>query len=113
MVGHGPQQTTQTADQTEQSTAIDNVQQSTTSNPTPTLGVVGTQDLEILKKFSEIEALIQRILGVLAQIKKSAPSCYANSPFVDEIAMVEMPQKFSFPNMKLYDGTSDLDDHMA
>ena len=91
----------------------DNVLWSTMSNPTPTSGVVSVQDPEILKKFIEIEDLIQRILGVPAPIKKSAPSCYADSPFIDEITLVEMPWKFSFPNMKLYDGTSDPNDHIA
>ena len=71
------------------------------------------QDPEILKMFTEIEALIQRIPRVPAPILKSAPSCYADSLFVDKIALVEMPRKFSFPNMKLYDGTNDLNDHIA
>ena len=71
------------------------------------------QDPEILKKLTEIEALIQRILGVPAPIKKGTPSCYANSPFVDEIALVKMSRKFSFLDMKLYDGASDSNDHIA
>ena len=60
-----------------------------------------------------MEALIQRIPGMPAPIKKSAVSCYADSPFVDDIALVEMPKKFNFPNMKMFDGTSDPDDHIA
>ncbi|XP_062088680.1 uncharacterized protein LOC133795242 [Humulus lupulus] len=60
-----------------------------------------------------MEALIQRIPGMPAPIKKSAASCYADSPFVDDIALVEMPKKFNFPNMKMFDGTSDPDDHIA
>ena len=40
-------------------------------------------------------------------------NCSADSPFTDNISLVEMPQKFSFLNMKLYDGTSNLDDHIA
>ena len=39
--------------------------------------------------------------------KKSSVNFYADSPFTDNIALVEMPQKFSLPNMKLYDGMSD------
>ena len=74
---------------------------------------MGKQDPEILKKFVEIEALIQRIPGVPAPIKNNALSYYADSPFVGEIAPLEMPRKFSFLNMKLYDGTSDPDDHLA
>ncbi|KAL5837095.1 hypothetical protein ACOSQ3_014264 [Xanthoceras sorbifolium] len=48
-----------------------------------------------------------------APIKKSSINSFADSPFVDAIALVEMPRKFSFPNMKRYDGTTDPDDHIA
>ena len=48
-----------------------------------------------------------------APIKKSVVNCYADSLFTENIVLVEMSKKFSFPNMKLYDGTSDLDDHLA
>ena len=60
-----------------------------------------------------MEALIQKIPGVPAPIKKSLPHSYADSPFVDSIALIEMPRKFSFPNMKMYDGTTDPMDHIA
>ena len=46
-------------------------------------------------------------------IKKSFVNSYADSPFTDNIALVEMPQKFSFPNIKLYEGTTYSDDHIA
>lgn len=46
-------------------------------------------------------------------IKKSSTNSLANSPFVDSIALVKMSRKFSFPNMKIYDGTIDPDDHIA
>ncbi|KAL5808662.1 hypothetical protein ACOSQ3_029353 [Xanthoceras sorbifolium] len=48
-----------------------------------------------------------------APIKKSAANSFANSSFVDTIALVEMPRKFNFPDMKQYDGTTDPDDHIA
>ena len=47
-----------------------------------------------------------------ALIKKSYLNSYADSPFIDKIAPVEMPRKFIFPNMKLFDGTSNLDNHI-
>ena len=65
------------------------------------------------KKFAEIKAMIQRISGVLTPLKKSLPHSYANSPFIDFIALVKMPKNFSFPNMKMYDGTTDPTDHIA
>ena len=67
----------------------------------------------VAKRFAEMEALIQKIPGVPAPIKKSLPQSYADSPFVDSIALVEMPRKFSFLNMKMYDGTTDPTDHIA
>ncbi|KAL5760940.1 hypothetical protein ACOSQ2_019778 [Xanthoceras sorbifolium] len=48
-----------------------------------------------------------------APIKKSTANSFADSPFVDTIALVEMPRKFNFPCMKQYDGTTDPDDHIA
>ncbi|KAL2467016.1 Retrotrans gag domain-containing protein [Abeliophyllum distichum] len=57
--------------------------------------------------------MVQRIPRVPAPIKKSAASCFTDSPFDDKIALAEMSKKFSFPNMKLYDGTTDPDDHIA
>ena len=60
-----------------------------------------------------MEAMIQRIPGVLIPLKKSLSHSYADSPFMDSIALVEMPKKLSFPNMKKYDGTTDPTDHIA
>ena len=65
------------------------------------------------KRFAEMEVMIQRIPGVPTPIKKSLSHSYTDLPFVDSIALVEMPKKFSFPNMKMYDGTTDPMDHIA
>ena len=67
----------------------------------------------VAKHFAEMGALIQKIPGVPGPIKKSLPHSYADSPFVDSIALIEMPRKFSFPNMKMYDGTTDPTNHIA
>ena len=64
-------------------------------------------------KLPDMEAMIQRILGVPTPLKKSLPHSYADSPFVDSIALIEMPEKFHFPNMKLYDGIIDPTYHIA
>lgn len=89
--------------------------------PVPVHSIVGSSlstinesiEQAVAKRFAEMEALIQKIPGVPAPIKKSLPHSYADSPFVDSIALVEMPKKFSFPNMKMYDGTTDPTDHIA
>ncbi|KAL5778952.1 hypothetical protein ACOSQ2_009689 [Xanthoceras sorbifolium] len=69
--------------------------------------------LDVALRFTEIEALIQRIPGIPAPIKKSAINSFADSPFVHAIALVKMPRKFNFPNMKPYDRTTDPNDHIA
>ncbi|KAL5831840.1 hypothetical protein ACOSQ4_017194 [Xanthoceras sorbifolium] len=48
-----------------------------------------------------------------AIIKKSSINSFTDSPFVDAIALIEMPRKFNFPNIKHYDGMTDPDDHIA
>ncbi|XP_031285653.1 uncharacterized protein LOC116144330 [Pistacia vera] len=57
--------------------------------------------------------MMRRILGMPIPTKKSQPHCYTDSPFVDAIALVEIPHKFTIPIMKPYDGTTDLDNHIA
>jgi len=85
------------------------IQPSASDVPTPT----GTHEAELQRRLNEIEDLIRRIPGVPAPIKRSSVSSYADSPFTDNIALTEMPRKFSFLNMKLYDGTTDLDDYIT
>ena len=97
------------------------VNQPPTTTPTPTHSIAAlnlssiNESIEqaVAKRFAEMEALIQKIPGLPAPIKKSLPHSYADSPFVDSIALIEMPRKFSFPNMKMYDGTTDPTDHIA
>ncbi|XP_031267164.1 uncharacterized protein LOC116125607 [Pistacia vera] len=67
----------------------------------------------LAKRLADIEAVIRRIPGMPVPTKKSQPHYYADSPFVDAIALAEIPHKFTIPNMKPYDGTIDLDDHIA
>ncbi|KAK3225797.1 hypothetical protein Dsin_005659 [Dipteronia sinensis] len=49
--------------------------------------------IEVARRFVEIEAMIQRILGMPASIKRSAANSFPDSPFVDEIALIEMLKK--------------------
>ncbi|KFK26270.1 hypothetical protein AALP_AA8G225200 [Arabis alpina] len=67
----------------------------------------------VLKRLNEMEAMVKRLPGVAPPIRKSAPNCYADSPFIDEIVLVEMPKKFTIPSMIMYDGTKDPDNHIA
>ncbi|KAF3485524.1 hypothetical protein F2Q69_00052345 [Brassica cretica] len=55
----------------------------------------------------------ERLPGVAPPIRKSKPDSYADTHFTDEITLIEMPRKFSFPSIKAYNGTADPDDHVA
>ncbi|XP_074291522.1 uncharacterized protein LOC141618320 [Silene latifolia] len=46
-------------------------------------------------------------------LEEAAPDSYADSPFKDEIARVDLPKKFVIPSMKIYDGTTDPQNHVA
>ena len=74
---------------------------------------LGTHEAELLRRLNEMEDLIKRIPGMPTPIKKSSVNLYVDSPFTDNIALVEMPQKFGFSNIKLYNRTTDPDDHIA
>ncbi|KAF3534742.1 hypothetical protein DY000_02042901 [Brassica cretica] len=65
------------------------------------------------KRFDAMQSMVERLPGVVPPIQRSNPDSYADTPFVEEIASVEMPRKISFPSIKMYDGTGDPDDHIA
>ena len=45
--------------------------------------------------------------------QEESPTQLRKLTFVDSITLIEMPRKFSFPNMKMYDGTTDPTNHIA
>ncbi|KAF2538157.1 hypothetical protein F2Q68_00021807 [Brassica cretica] len=47
------------------------------------------------------------------KVPQGNPCSYADTPFTNNTALIETPRKFSFPNIKMYDGTGDPDDHIA
>ncbi|XP_010693347.2 uncharacterized protein LOC104906311 [Beta vulgaris subsp. vulgaris] len=70
-------------------------------------------DADIEQRLQRLEDMIARIPGVPRPMEKATPDSYADSPFADFIAMVEVPKRFSVPTMKMYDGTTDPNDHVA
>ncbi|KAF3549304.1 hypothetical protein DY000_02008178 [Brassica cretica] len=65
------------------------------------------------KRLDAMQSMVERLPGISPPIRKSNPESYAETPFTDEITLIEMPRKFSFPITKVYDGTTDPDDHVA
>ncbi|KAF3496704.1 hypothetical protein DY000_02052874 [Brassica cretica] len=64
-------------------------------------------------RLDTMQSMVERLPGVAPPIRKSNPDFYADTPFTDEITLIEMPKKFSFPSIKAYNGTTDPDDHVA
>ncbi|XP_057250586.1 uncharacterized protein LOC104892735 [Beta vulgaris subsp. vulgaris] len=75
--------------------------------------VQGRLDDAIQQRLQQLEDMIARIPGVPRPMEKATPNSYADSPFADPIALIEVPKRFSVPSMKLYDGTADPNDHVA
>ena len=65
------------------------------------------------KRLDAMQSMVERLPRVAPPIRKSSPDSYADTPFMDEVTLIEMPRKFSFPSIKAYDGTTDPDDHVA
>ncbi|XP_074298694.1 uncharacterized protein LOC141629617 [Silene latifolia] len=53
-----------------------------------------------------------RIQGIACPLEIAARDRYADSPFVDDVALVGVPKGCVPPAMTLYDGTTDLLDHV-
>ena len=65
------------------------------------------------KRLDAMQSMVERLPRVAPPIQKSNPDSYADTSVTDEITLIEMPRKFSFPSIKVYDVTSDPDDHIA
>ncbi|KAF2549279.1 hypothetical protein F2Q70_00023119 [Brassica cretica] len=64
-------------------------------------------------RLDAMQSMVERLPGVAPPIQKNNPDSYADTPFTEEITLIEMPMKFSFPSVKAYDGTTNPDDHVA
>ncbi|KAF2549104.1 hypothetical protein F2Q70_00021593 [Brassica cretica] len=49
------------------------------------------------KRHNAKQSMVERLLGVAPPIQKSNPDSYVDTPFTDEITLIEMHKKFSFP----------------
>ncbi|KAF3513138.1 hypothetical protein F2Q69_00005722 [Brassica cretica] len=49
------------------------------------------------KRLDSMQPMVERLPWVAPSIRKSNPDSYADTPFMDEITLIEMTRKFSFP----------------
>jgi len=67
----------------------------------------------LAQEVTKINGTMTKIPGAPAHLEEAEPGCYADSPFCDSIALVEIPRKMSVPPMSPYDGTTNPQDHVA
>ena len=58
------------------------------------------------------EAVKSSLPGMRIPIKRSRAGTISDTPFLESITAVDLPRKFSLPDMKTYDGSTDPDDHV-
>ena len=51
-------------------------------------------------RLDAMQSMVERLPGVAPPIRKRNPDSYADTPFMEEITLIEMPRKFSFPSIK-------------
>ncbi|XP_074314337.1 uncharacterized protein LOC141649549 [Silene latifolia] len=64
------------------------------------------------QQLQDIRSLLSDVPGLPGPMEVATTECYADSPFMDNIALVIMAKGFTMPTMTLYDGTEDPQEHI-
>ncbi|KAK9065007.1 hypothetical protein SSX86_016390 [Deinandra increscens subsp. villosa] len=67
----------------------------------------------VAKELKKLKEMISSVPGVVQPIPEVAPSSHRLSRFTSPICDVEILKRFQTPSMKLYDGTTDPEEHVA
>lgn len=73
----------------------------------------GLREQILEERIINLEAVLRIIPGFSPPSKRTARDLFNDWLFSEEISVVEIPTKFSFPTIRFYDGTQDPDEHMA
>ena len=65
------------------------------------------------KKVQTLERTVLQIPGIRKPFESARLGNYSDSPFVDQIALIDLPERFVFPVLPKYSGKTDSDEHMA
>jgi hypothetical protein len=68
---------------------------------------------ELAKELQNIRNMISSVPGIMRPIPEMPVGSYKFSRFAWPICDVEIPKRFQTPSMKLYDGTTDPEEHVA
>ena len=65
------------------------------------------------KELQKLKDMISSVPGVIRPIPEIPDGSHRISRFAPPICDAEIPKRFQTPNMKLYDGTTDPEEHVA
>ncbi|KAL4554607.1 hypothetical protein LXL04_037204 [Taraxacum kok-saghyz] len=65
------------------------------------------------KELKQLRQMISSVPGVVQTVPELCSANHRISRFAAPIADTEIPKRFQTPNMKLYDGTTDPEEHIA
>ena len=68
---------------------------------------------QMAKELQQLRQMISSVPGVVQPIPEVSPTTHRISRFAAPIADMEIPKRFQTPSMKLYDGTTDPEEHIA
>jgi hypothetical protein len=68
---------------------------------------------EVAKELQDIRSLLSSVPGIIRPIPEVPAGSHKFSRFAWPICDVEIPKRFQTPSMKLYDGTTDPEEHVA
>ena len=67
----------------------------------------------IAKEFQKLKDMISSVPGIVRPITEVQAGSHHLSRFTPAISCIEIPRKFQIPSMKLYDGNTDPEEHVA
>ncbi|KAL4562280.1 hypothetical protein LXL04_034479 [Taraxacum kok-saghyz] len=68
---------------------------------------------QMANELRQLRQMISSLPGVVQPIPEVSPATHRISRFAAPIAETEIPKRFQTPSMKLYDGTTDPEEHIA
>jgi Retrotransposon gag protein len=70
-------------------------------------------DPVLAKELQKIKDMISSVPGIVKPIKEVPDGSHKTSRFAPPICFAEIPKRFTIPSMKLYDGSTDPEEHVA
>src|ERR1043165_2175955 len=68
---------------------------------------------QLARELQKIKDMVSSVPGIVQPIPEVSSVCHRVSRFASPICDAEIPKRFQTPSMKLYDGSTDPEEHVA